>query len=225
MRTSGVTYASKNTGSYDIKQLAVIDLPANGYTAWDADFSTVTDSLSAPAGVTTFDCDADCHIRETFTAEDGKVVRLWFRYTDTDNYIELVVSGATPSSMALNKRVLASTTGLETDLGVLTDGVEYQIDVIANDSSIKVFVDNVSQMDVTESDLSGDSGGRMSDNLATDDLVLTSHPNPALGIATDRVIAPQETDTATHRADCLVYGRTVTLPIAGILQYDFRGAA
>ena len=51
---------------------------------------------------------------------------------------------------------------------------------------------------------------------------LTVNPYPALGIATDRIIAPQANDTATHAADCLFYARNVNLPSAGSLQYQLR---
>jgi len=59
-------------------------------------------------------------------------------------------------------------------------------------------------------------------DLASNDIVLTTHPYPALGIATDRVIAPQTTDTFTHTADFLAYIRNVTLPAAGSTEYFFR---
>ena len=42
------------------------------------------------------------------------------------------------------------------------------------------------------------------------------------GAATGRITAPDEEDTAAHQADCVVYMRDVTLPSAGVLQYEFR---
>lgn len=42
------------------------------------------------------------------------------------------------------------------------------------------------------------AGGYIQHNYASNDIVLTMHPYPALGLATSRVVCPQDGDTTTH---------------------------
>jgi len=202
----------------NLPETSILDLPANGYTEWDEDFSTVTDSESSPASLSYYDINpGGTHTRFTFTYEAGKYVNCYFRHDGTSAYA--VVSCTSTGSISLTDQA----TSKFIVAGVFSDGIEYQIDIIDDTENVSVFVDNVQQSTTqTCSAASGEDQGRWLFNLAINDIVLSTHPYPALGIATDRVIAPQTTDTFTHTDDFLAYIRNVTLPTAGSTEYFFR---
>ena len=198
----------------------VVDLPANGYPKWDADFSTVTDSLSAPASSTTFDHDIDCHARWTVTHETGKLVRIELRSTNANNRI--FITGTSGEVFQVKTRNSGDETVHYNGVAALTDGVPYQVDVTLVGSALTVWLDNVLIGAFTTARVvQGSKPGLVINDLATNDIVLSTHPL-TLGIATSRIIAPQAADTATHEADCLAYGRGVTVPSADSLQYELR---
>jgi len=206
-------------GDFKVQDLVVLPL-ADYNSAWGGDWTEVTDTKTNPASLTTFDCAADSHINKTFTHEDGKVVRLWWRFTDASNYMELYTAGTT--DLIFRKDVLGSLSTLATLSGVLTDGVSAEIDIISEGSSIKVFVDKVLKSTVAVAELNSDTGGRISHNLATNDIVITTHPYPALGIATSRVVAPQLNDTFTHADDFVAEIKNITLPATSLIGLSFR---
>ena len=202
------------------ENLWVGNLATTYNTAWGADFSTVTDTKTNPATTTTYDCAADCHLRVTHTCENTKFVQAAIRYTNDTNYVRLEIDASRVPT--LKKNVAGTPATLWTG-AALTDAVEYQFDIVAEGSSVKVNQDNVLKTTQTVTDHQTVTGGKVWHDLASNDIVLSTHPYPSLGIATDRVIAPQAAGTATHEADCLAYMRGITLPSSGSLQYEFRG--
>ena len=217
------TIGSYNTPT-EIESLSVLSLPANGYTAWDADFSTVTDSLSTPSTGDVFTNTADFHVRSTFTYETGKYYQIRFRIEgtgakDNTDYIQFYCPGNERAQIV--KEVNNFTTLLYTENGVFVDGVAYQIDIVAIGSSIKLYVNNVLKSSLTEPDHMTNTRSKVIHTLATNDIVLSTHPYPALGIATDRVIAGQTANTGTMTADALVYSRGLSIP-TGNYQLELR---
>jgi len=195
-------------GAGSLDDLGVVDLPANGYTDWDADFSTVTDSEVNQASKN-YDCDANCHVTGTVTCENGKYVYIYIRYTDADNWVRLAIG--TDRVVKLQKNVATSTSTVATG-STLTDAVEYKYDLVANGSAAEGFIDNVSDVSGTIADHATVAQGRLEHDLASNDLDVTSHPTPALGIATDRVIGRLDTsDTADANHNCLTYFRNIEL--------------
>ena len=190
-------------------------------SAWGGDWTEVTDSESTPATGTLFDCEADFHLSFSFTHELGKYVYIETRYTDGDNNVR--VGAASNNAWVLRNEVGGS---LETVYGggSVADGVSYKVDLHLSGSDYSFFVNNALVVSGTFSDDGNNSttGGRALLNLATNDIELTTHPYPALGIATSRVIAPQTTDTYTHENDFVAEIKNITLPSSGDMDYQFR---
>jgi len=197
---------------YEADNYGRLSLPANGYTAWDADFSTVTDSKTNPASDTSFVHNADCHIRWTATVENGQYFYVYARQADASNFLRFQVLDTRVPRMS---SVVGGSYNTFYVGSALTDGVSYQFDVVLLGSSVKWYIDGVLVADVTEPGLTSNAAGSVVHNLVTNDIVLSTHPYPSLGIATDRVIAPQVNDTADCESDCLIYLRNITLATAG----------
>jgi hypothetical protein len=178
---------SANANALRVSELAVIDLPDNGFDSWGADFSTVTDLLTNPGTGTAFDCSADCHVTGEFTCENTKQVLIDIRYTDSDNRVTCAVN--TSREVKLNKAVGGVVTVIGTG-STLTDGVTYRFDIIASGSSVQFYIDRALEVEGTITDHQTVAGGNVRHTLATNDLTVESHPFPSLGIATDRLVCP-----------------------------------
>jgi hypothetical protein len=208
---SGYPSISNHSGSFTAAVLALISL-ADHHAAWGGDWSEVTDAKTNPASGTAFSCDVDYHVNTTFTHEDTKIVLVSTRFTDVDNRVYWHASG---TGLLVIYEYYLGTPNLLYASATFSDGVAYEIDVVHNGSSYKLFVDKVLVVDATLADPTTVAGGLVEDTLATNDIVLSAHPNPALGIATGRTIAPQATDTISSEADCLAYYRNITIATAG----------
>lgn len=212
---------SPNTSATDLRcaKVGALSLPANGYAEWDADFSTVTDTKTNPASGTTLDVDADHSYVCSFTVEDGSAVQVFSRYVDNTHYGMMfrVLSNRAPR-LAYNigggDQILW--TGSQR-----TDAVSYKFDLVVEGAVAKLYIDNVLQTPVAAANYQDITGGKVVHDLITNDIELSTHPL-TLGIATDRVIAPQEDDTYSHSADFLAYIRNVTLPSSGTMEFQFR---
>jgi len=201
----------------------LMELPLADYnSAWGGDWSEVTDTKTNPASDTTFDCAADCHFNKTVTVEDTNAVRIRVRYTDGDNYFELFLD--TDRTVRLRNTVGGSIETLHTT-AALTDATSYEFDLILNGSAYSLFIDKVlaDSGSVTNAGNNLITGGIITHNLDTNDIVLTTHPYPALGIADSRVVRPQEGDTATHSADCVIEFKNIQLG-SGASQWRLRNA-
>jgi len=205
-------------GAGNIDNLSVVDLPANGYTKWDTDFSDVTDSKTNPATGTAVSMNADFSARWTFTYETDKFVDLSCRQADATHRISIQ---ATAAHLVVYKDDggLAS---LGLSAGVFANGIGYQLDAVFEGSSIKVYLDNVLKQDITNAWQQTTTGGVINNNLVTNDIVVTTHPYPALGIATDRVIAPQNNTAMTMTPDAIVYYRGYIVAPVGNVQSMYR---
>jgi hypothetical protein len=218
-RVLGISRSNAGAGNMDQRfdNASIIDLPDNGYSEWDEDFSTVTDSESAPANSTYFDHVADCHITSTFTFEAGKYYYIYFRgVTGLASWNRLRCLTGGGADLASHSGGTYWSSG-----GVFSDGVEYKIDIVCEGSTVKVYVDNVLKTTQTITENATNLRGRINYTLATNDIVLSTHPYPSLGIATDRVIAPQNAETRTTADDNLSYFRNYILG-AGTNSHSFR---
>jgi len=208
-----------HTDGWSCSELAVLDLPDNGYTDWDEDFSTVTDTKTNPATGTAFDCAADCHVTGTFTCENTKYVYVYIRYTDANNWVRMSIG--TDRVVKLEKNVATSVTTVATG-STLTDAQGYTYDIIAEGTTVTVYIDRASDATGTISDHSTVAQGRAEHDLATNDLTVESHPFPSLGIADNRNICPAAADTFTHSADFVAEFYVDALPSAGNVDVQVR---
>ena len=212
------------TWSSETDKHSIIDLLANGYSEWDADFSTVTDLETNPAHGAAFNHTADFHLRCTYTAEAGKYLSLYTRYEGATDY-SFMVQDATGTLKGWERDPSAGINALFALGGLVADTVEYQWDIIVEGNAGYFYLDNVLKWSGTlQYNLTGVTTGRVETNLATNDIVLSTHPYPALGIATDRWIAPQTAETnAAIGSDGLIYFRDVTLDAALTRHFLYRG--
>jgi hypothetical protein len=157
----------------------------------------------------------------TWTHESGKFINLYIRNT---NYLQNTIRIAIPTddSLRLYKTVNSSSTHIETDAGVFSDGVAYQLDVVAEDSAIKIYVDNVLMINQTVEDHKTITSGYVTNNLATNDIELSTHPHPALGPADQRFIAPQHGQVGSCDVDPFIVIRNVNLPSAASNYFYVR---
>ena len=207
---------SNYDAALSLTRIALLDL-----SSWvERDFAEVTDSKSAPAHNSAFDCDADFHLRSTFTYESsGSEYVIWsVRFADINNRIYLRAV-TTTGALQIVSVVGGTPDTLFNSAGVFSDGVNHQLDVVGEGSSFKVYVDNVLKLDTTETDNQTNAGGYIQRVLTVNDIELSTHPAPALGLATSRIIAPQDSDTADCPSDNAVYIRNLTLASSGSAVY------
>jgi hypothetical protein len=185
-----------------------------------ADFADVTDTETAPAEVQ-FDCEADFHMNITWTHEDTK--QCWFSGRYTDGNDNLVVNDTGNGNLYVYETVGGDLSALATYAGVLSDGVAAEVDFVVEGTSASVFLDKVLLGTVTHTGDADVANGYTNNQLVSNDIVLSTHPYPALGGntfgATDRVVCPQVNDTFSHTPDFLAVERTI---IAGASGSDVK---
>lgn len=213
--------ASSAISSLSSKIFAAVNLATTYNPIWGPDFSKVTDTKTNPASTTTFDVDADCHVNYTFTPENTKYAYIHGRYTDPTHFGWRVECG-TDGTAYVKYRSGGGLQTLYTGVGVFPDGVAAQVDVVVEGVTLRLYVDNVLKTTETLVYNLTTTGGYVVHILASNDIVLSTHPYPSLGIATDRVIAPQQSDTFTHTNNFLAFFRNVTLPAATDGAISFR---
>jgi hypothetical protein len=200
-------------------------LPLATYnSAWGGDWTEVTDTKTNPADGAPITMDADFSSRTTFTYEAGKSVSFFFRIgSGGRSQDSLYWTASTSGNLILYKWVGGSRSQIGIVASQFSDGVSYQVDCVGDGSSIKVFLDDVLKIGVTETDNQTNTyGGEIDHSLDTNDIEITTHPHPALGIATSRVVAPQEGDTGTHAVDFIAEMKNVTIPSVNQDAYVFR---
>lgn len=181
-------------------RVALLDLASK----YDPDFAEITDTETNPSTGTGFTTGPNCHVNFTFTYEDGKYVYVQHRRTDSTHYLRS--AALTTGDLDLRYNNGAGLTIVRTVSGIFSDGVPYEIDVVAEGYSQKIYVDKVLKIDevVSEAPLTGNSG-YVQHNLVSNDLVIEVHPYPNLGgICVDRIICPQENETGTMFDDTMV---------------------
>jgi hypothetical protein len=190
--------------------LALLDLSSIA----DADFAEVTDSGTNVAQGTTFSCEADSHINKTWTYEAGKITRVSWRNQDATHHWQL---SADSTNLSLQVHDGAGYDTLGSSVGVLADATAYELDIVTEGSTCKVYLDKVLKITGTSAKFNAATGASMLfNNLASNDVNLTFYPYPALGGdvfgATDRVVCPQDSDTADCLTDHYMVMRDVIVP-------------
>jgi hypothetical protein len=170
----------------------------------------VTDSKSAPASLTFWNINpSGTHTRATFTYETGKFMNIYFRHDGATAYSYVSCDSAGDLSL------FDQTTPEWIEVGVLSDGISYQIDILDDGLNTRVFLDNIEMgSEAVCAAAQYEDQGRVLHNLVTNDIEFETHPYPALGIATDRLVCPNDPDTGTHDTDTIVYFRNIGLPTA-----------
>jgi parallel beta-helix repeat protein len=197
---------------------------------FDVDFGRITTYLEAPAYQAAFTHPADCQLRFEFTKRGGQSVFFDFRRDTESDRIQ--VSASSTGYLQINKYVGGVRTQLENQAGVFPDNVFYEVDIVAEGTVFKVFVNGVLKATETVLDvlLLENTGGFVDHNVDPNDLVVFGGPSPALGggviNATARVVRPQNLDAGTHDQDCFVAVRDVKLPTvaADVIQLRIAGA-
>jgi hypothetical protein len=194
----------------------------------EEEFCGVTDTKTNPADDAPITMDADFSSRTTFTYEAGKSVSFFFRIGSSGRAQDsLYWTASTSGNLILYKWVGGSRSQIGIVASQFSDGVSYQVDCVGDGSSIKVFLDDVLKIGVTETDNQTNTyGGEIDHSLDTNDIEITTHPHPALGGsklgATDRLVCPQDDDETTMDADALLVFRNVTLPSSSYDSFDLR---
>jgi hypothetical protein len=196
-----------------VRGLALLDLSS----MISGDFLTVTDTETNPAGGgsgVSVECDADFHINFTLTYETTKNVYITARRTDADNNVFLHLDD--DEDLILYNKTDASNETLGTVNNIFTDGVAVEIDWIAEGGVSRIYVDKVLQISTSGLSWTTVTDGNVWHDLASNDLVVTIYPYPALGGrefgATDRVICPANNDTASCETDHIMVMRDVIVP-------------
>jgi hypothetical protein len=187
---------------------------ANYSSKYGEDFTEVTDTATSPES-SDFDCETNCHIHYSYTVEDGTVVYVYGRYLNNQNFVGV------QNLPARNTRILQNVGGSESTLATgptLADATSYTIDIVINGTDFQWFIDGVKQGSTLTIDSSlTTANGHLVTTLATNDIVLTTHPYPKLGIATDRVVCPQVDDTADCESDFVMVVKNHYLGSSSIL--------
>jgi hypothetical protein len=149
---------------------------------------------SAPADQASFVCPANCDVTTRFSYETGKYVSTFIRYTDSNNSVR--VEARVDGNLRLRKDVDGVNTNVETDTGIFTDGETYDVRIIANGSSIEVYVDGTLQIDQTVTEHTGVAGGLIRHSLATNDIRIVAGPYEHGASASDLTVAMGLCDSA-----------------------------
>jgi hypothetical protein len=214
--SSAYVAVSNFNATLTVSDLALLPL-ADYNSAWGGDWSEVTDTKTNPASGTTFDCETDFELKFSFTFETGKDVNIYTRNSVGGEFLQFQAKGSTG-----NARIL-SDAGLIADAGAtFSDGVTYDCIVTCSGSSVVFNVDGAAEVSSSSAPHYGNTGGLLLHTLATNDIVLTTHPYPALGIADSRVVCPQDDDTFTHSDDCVVELKGIDLNAASDQRWRFR---
>jgi len=200
------------------RRIALLDLSSK----WDRDFAEVTDSESTPASPTQFDCEADFEMRFGYTMELGQKTYFEGRYTDGSNrfyaemwsngyvYLRNIVDGDLQTVGSINLAAL--------------DGTWIDFVIVAEGSEVALYYNNILAVSgtVTNDGNNNVAQGNVSHNLATNDIELTTHPYPALGVAVDHAICPQVDDIGDCPSDCVIVWRdhqTGTVSVSGTRMF------
>ena len=138
-----------------------------------------------------------------------------FRYQDGDNYYDVMLDSAT-DAIRLEKKHNGSITQLSSASTTINLDTAYQLKVIAQESSIKVYLDNVLKIDTTDSTFaSGKVGLKTYRALASyDNVSVTDHGAPiAPTIGTPTPLSSSDirwnfTDNADNETGFRVYTNT-----------------
>jgi hypothetical protein len=204
-----------------ITNFALLDLSS----LHEAEFCEVTDTKTNPVSGTEFNHDAGAQLNCTFTYETGKLVSFKPRWVDNDN--QTYVYAQADGKLRISNIDDGDETTHVNSAGYFSDGVEYRISIEVVGTYMRVCINETKVFEGAAgiSERPTATGGIVLHSLATNDLVITTHPYPALGGnlgATDRVVCPQQSDTANCFADAIIITRDVTLPGGGEIDVNVR---
>ena len=217
---SYVAIANYST-AFTAADLALLPL-ADYNAAWGGDWTEVTDTDATPAATESVDRDAGSALIELgdiTLPSDAMAVQI--RRVDTTNYTTLDI--AADGSATIKETIAGSEGAALVSIGAGGISDASSLKVLDNAGAVKVFSAGVLAGSATLTDHSEavlvyiealGTGGALS--------AVTTHPYPALGIATSRVVCPQTTNTYTHAADFIAEIKNVTLPAANDLSFQFR---
>jgi len=162
--------------SGDTPVLSGSDL-VTGFTGGGA--PSPVDTVDAPGITQSFTASADCQVEANFTYESGKYIRIQIRKATSSSYV--YVTAESDRSIVLGY-YNGSFNEVDTDEGdVFTDGVNYDIKVIANGTTVTAYVDDVEKVSGTVSHNSTTENGYLQGNLVSDDLSAVIYDYPASG--------------------------------------------
>ena len=131
---AGGQFAFAPETEYDF--MRAMDLPANGYTIWDAD-GIITDTLAgARAPGDTFTHEADCHIKFTMTTlPSSGQIEVFFRIQDATNFWQATIDSS--GDIDLDEVVAGTPTQRGTSAGTISNGE--RVTVRCNDETIEIW--------------------------------------------------------------------------------------
>jgi hypothetical protein len=224
---SGYVAVSNYNASLNISDLALLPL-ADYNPAWGGDWSEVLASDAAPAdtNVETFSAQraGATHIQLTITRNDPIGSANFIRIDSTAD-VNSFYLGDDGTTGRLRLYDYGTSSYLYNLFGGLPAGVTTVLDlVILPTGAFTLFKDKVLATSGTLSSTANTIGKLTSScsDAGETQSDLAVHPYPALGIATSRVVCPQDDDTATHEADCVVEFKNITLPTSGSSVHYLR---
>jgi hypothetical protein len=184
--TIGASLVDITDISYKETTNEVIDTTANGVKTsfsgqlTQSPLSVPTDFKSAPDSFDTHACDIDSHTRITFTTEQTKYFDVYGRYTDATHY-----GWGVGCTMTGTLRVIWNDGGgihsLFSENSVFSHDVAYQVDVVVEGATIKVYVDGVLKTTRTLVYNESVALGAIAHDYVTNDIELLTYPCPAPG--------------------------------------------
>ena len=127
----------------NVDDATVLDLPANGYTAWETEFGPATAYNETPSTGATLTSEADAVHEFTWTAATGETLEWMIRRTDdsTTWSIRCDQAGSTIKTIEINSGETERASTAQT----WTDSTDYRIVVTADDEEIKNYVANTAK--------------------------------------------------------------------------------
>jgi hypothetical protein len=120
-----------------------LSLPANGYTAFETEFGAATNAIASPSSGETATSEANSWNEFTWTAATGETLEWLIRRTDDTHawIIRCDQAGSTIKIIEVNGGETERASAAQT----WVDSTEYRVIVIADDESIKTFVDTTAK--------------------------------------------------------------------------------
>ena len=206
-----------------IKRIALLNLSSK----WGGDFAEVLAENAAPPDTnveTITERTGQLHLQVTITRDSPVGSTNYVLARAADNTTSFVV-GATNTDEVLRVYDYGTSTDLVSVAGVLLAGTSVVVDLIIElDGSFEIFADKVLQGSGTFSARANTIGKLESAHADAQETQedLTTWPYPALGMADDRIVCPQDDDAGIQSNDFVAIMRNVVLPSTTNNQVWFR---
>ena len=202
---------SNYDAALSLTRIALLDL-----SSWvERDFAEVTDTDASPVATDEIDRTAgSAQINlGAITLPSAGSIAFQARRVDASNFTTMYIDSTGEVTV---KETIATVEGsaLVTIAGAVTSTNEMVL--VDDDGALEINVENVDKGSAALTDHEEAVLCRL-DSLGTGGAVasMESHPFPALGLATGRIVAPQDGDTADCPSDNAVYIRNLTLASSG----------